>query len=142
MGFTWKSGSPDERFEIRPSTIPGGGLGLFAARDLAEGEELEVVGPRVLAGSIEDQCTNYADSHKFRFGDHLILPFGFAGMVNHSDAPNMVRLIQLDRVFLKTLRQVNRGEELFHQYVPRAKIYFNPVKPNKNEDEQISNSIQ
>lgn len=131
MAPACKASPPDERFEIRPSTIPGAGLGLFAAQDLAAGEELEVVGPRVLAGSIEDQCTSYADSHKFRVGDQLILPFGFAGMVNHHDTPNMERLIQQDRVFLKTLRRVNRGEELFHTYVPRARVYFDLMKQSK-----------
>ena len=114
----------DHRFEIRPSTIPAAGNGLFAAVNLAEGEMLEVLGHRVLAESLEDRCTSFADSHKFRVGDFLLIPFGPAGMANHSTTANLVKEIHGERVFLRTNRAVAYGEELFLTYVARALIYF------------------
>ncbi|MGZ4847625.1 MAG: hypothetical protein ACXV3E_07570 [Halobacteriota archaeon] len=66
----------DERFCVNVSTIPDAGNGLFARTSLAEGEQLEVIGVLVPAGSVSDVCTRYADHYKFRVGDLLlVLPF-------------------------------------------------------------------
>ena len=35
----------DERFELRPSAVPGAGLGVFARVALPGGTELEIIGP-------------------------------------------------------------------------------------------------
>ncbi|MEI6325178.1 MAG: hypothetical protein WCO91_07005, partial [Gemmataceae bacterium] len=83
----------DQRFEIRASTIIGAGKGLFARIELPAGDKLEVFGPRIAADSVEDTCTSFADTHKFRLGDQLIVPFGLAGMANHSTHPNVGKCI-------------------------------------------------
>ena len=49
----------DTRFKIAPSTIPGAGLGLFAAIALTEGELLMIQGIAIKPGSVADQCTPY-----------------------------------------------------------------------------------
>ncbi len=114
----------DQRFEVRDSTIVGAGKGLFARIELTGGARLEVFGPRIVADSLEDRCTSFADTHKFRLGNLLIVPFGLAGMANHSNNPNLKKCILGDRVYLETLRPIVAGEELFLAYVPRARIYF------------------
>ena len=110
----------DERFEVRPSTVPGAGLGLFARVDLPAGATLEVVGVLVRRESASDHCTHFADTHKFRVGELLLIPVGFGGMVNHSAEPNLEKVIDGERVFLRTLRPVAAGEELFFRYPDSA----------------------
>lgn len=119
----------DRRFAIKPSTISGAGRGLFAAVDLCLGERLEVQGARVIAESIEDQCTSYADGYKFRVGEHLIIPLGICGMANHSERPNLLKVIEGNRVFLEMARPILAGEELFLHYAPRARIHFEGTTP-------------
>lgn len=114
----------DPRFAVKASTIPGAGRGLFATVDLGLGERLEVLGPRVLAESLEDQCTSYADGYKFRVGEHLIIPLGICGMANHSATPNILKVIEGNRVYLEMARPILAGEELFLCYAPRARTHF------------------
>jgi uncharacterized protein len=106
----------DRRFYLKPSTAPGGGLGCFARVPLREGDCLEVMGVRVAPGSAADQCTAYADRHKFCHAGRLIIPLGYAGMVNHSASPNLVRWESDGKLFLRALRDVATDEELFHTY--------------------------
>jgi hypothetical protein len=110
----------DGRFELRGSTIPGAGLGVFARVALPAGATLEVVGVQVRRESVSDRCTHFADHHKFRIGDRLLIPFGFGGLVNHSAAPNLEKVIDGERVYLRTLRPVAAGEELFFRYPDAA----------------------
>jgi len=119
----------DPRFIVKASTIPGAGRGLFATVDIGQGERLEVLGPRVIAESVEDQCTSYADGYKFRVGEHLIIPLGICGMANHSDNPNILKVIEDNRVYLEMARTILAGEELFLHYAPRARIHFENTNP-------------
>lgn len=80
----------DNRFYVDKSTVPFAGKGLFASRDIKEGEQLEVVGVVVEKGSQADMCTQYADAFKFATTQLAsrtlhILPMGFAAMVNHAN---------------------------------------------------------
>ena len=112
----------DSRFEVRPSGLPGAGLGLFARVDLPTGAELEVVGVLVERDSPADLCSHFADCHKFMVGEKwLLVTLGFGGMVNHSDDPNTTHEVRGARVFLRTLRPVAAGEELFLCYTPAAR---------------------
>lgn len=110
----------DDRFELRPSTVPAAGLGVFARAALPAGATLEVVGVFVRRESVSDRCTHFADHHKFRVGDRLLIPVGYGGLVNHSRDPNLEKVIDGDRVFLRALRAVAAGEELFFRYPDAA----------------------
>lgn len=80
----------DDRFYVAESTQSGAGRGLFAARDIKEGERLEVIGVMVDKDSPSDLCTSYADAFKFaadyegKYTRHII-PMGYAGIVNHAN---------------------------------------------------------
>jgi len=106
----------DDRFELRLSTIPGAGLGVFARVDLPAGAMLEVIGVLIGRESVSDRCTHFADHHKFRIGDKLLIPAGFGGLVNHSRTPNLEKVIEGDRIFLRAVRVLTAGEELFFEY--------------------------
>jgi SET domain-containing protein len=106
----------DNRFCLKKSTLPGAGLGVFARVPLSKGDCLEVMGVRVQPGSASDLCSAFADGHKFVHADQLIIPLGYAGMVNHSSTPNMVRHDEDGKLFLKALRDIAVDEELFHAY--------------------------
>ena len=90
----------DGWFSIRPSTIPGAGLGLFAKVPLPKGARLEVRGVSITANSTADRCTRYADAYKFRVGRQLLIPLGYAALVNHSARPNLKKVVEGERVYL------------------------------------------
>ena len=106
----------DDRFELRLSMIAEAGLGVFARVPLPTGATLEVIGLLVDRESISDRCTHFADHHKFRVGDKLLIPVGFGGLVNHSIEPNLEKVFEGDRVFLRSVRPIVAGEELFFRY--------------------------
>ena len=110
----------DDRFEIRASTLPGAGLGVFARVDLPAGATLEIIGVLVRRESISDRCTHFADHHKFRLDDRLLIPCGFGGLVNHSAEPNLEKVIAGDSVYLRTTRPIAAGEEVFFRYPESA----------------------
>ena len=110
----------DDRFELRPSTIPAAGLGVFTRVELTVGATLEVIGVLVTHESISDRCTHFADHHKFRLGDKLLIPAGFGGLVNHSVDPNLEKVIEGDRLFLRAIRPIAAGAELFFRYPDAA----------------------
>ena len=91
---------------------------------MREGERLEVVGPDPCADLVADACTAYADQHKFRVGDLLLIPVGYGGMVNHSRTPNLQKIIEGERVYLQASRTIQPGEELFFTYPDGALIRF------------------
>jgi hypothetical protein len=107
----------DDRFYIAASAIPGAGQGLFARSALASGDGFEVIGTLVRSGSLADQCTHYADHHKVRAADGLLLvPMGFGSLVNHSRTPNLEKVLEGERVFFRALRPIAAGEELCFTY--------------------------
>src|SRR5262249_15243493 len=115
----------DPRFFVADSTIAGAGRGLFARIDLAAGESLRVVGVLIASGSVADDCTRFADAYKFRVGDYLLIPTGYAALVNHSKArANLEKVVTGHEVFLRTTRPVAAGEELFFCYSEYAQERF------------------
>ncbi|MSQ09694.1 MAG: SET domain-containing protein-lysine N-methyltransferase [Dehalococcoidia bacterium] len=114
----------DERFEVRASTIAGAGEGLFAQEPLLAGDRLEAIGVLVQSGSLEDRCTVFADEYKLRAGDLLLIPMGFAAKLNHSDQPNLAKVVEGTRLFMEALRDIAAGEELFFTYSDYARERF------------------
>jgi hypothetical protein len=116
----------DPRFYIADSGIPGAGRGLFAKVPLVAGDQLQVIGVLIPADTTSDECTRYADEHKFRVGDLLLIPVGYGAMVNYSSqAPNMEKVVDGNAVCLRTLRPIDAGEELLFCYSAYAQSRFN-----------------
>ena len=115
----------DARFVLGESNIPGAGRGLFASGPLAAGDRLLVVGVLIRAQSVSDQTTAFADQHKFRVGDYLLIPLGYGGMVNHSSSiPNLEKVIEGETLYLQATRAVRVGEELLFCYSEYAQERF------------------
>lgn len=106
----------DNRFYLADSTIQGAGQGLFTNVILEEDDRFEILGSLIFPNSVSDRCTAYADAYKLRFDGKLLIPFGFAGMVNHSDIPNLEKTIKNGKFYFKATRKIKANEELFIQY--------------------------
>lgn len=114
----------DDRFYAAASTVPGAGRGLFARVALRTGDRLAVIGLLVRRDSTADHCTAFADAHKFRVGDNLLIPCGLAALANHSSQPNIAKVVEGDALFLELLRDVAAGEELRFAYSDYARARF------------------
>jgi len=115
----------DDRFYVADSTLPGAGNGLFTKVPIRKGDRLEVVGVMVRRDSTSDRCSHFCDHHKFRVGEDLLLiPLGFAAMVNHSPTPNLQKVLEGDCLYLEALRDLAANEELFFSYAPYAQEAF------------------
>lgn len=106
----------DDRFVIDTSTITNAGQGLFARVALEAGARLEVVGVRVTRESVADRCSYYTDRYKFRVNGALLIPLGYAAMVNHAMVANVESVIEGDCLYLQMRRPIAAGEELLLTY--------------------------
>ena len=116
-------GSDGRRIQTRRSGVHG--KGVFALQDLAEGETLiEYVGeviswPEALRRHPHDPAHPH---HTFYFhvdADHVIdakVGGNSSRWINHSCAPNCHADEEGGRVFIKALRNIQAGEELFYDY--------------------------
>ena len=115
--------SPARRIQTRRSGVHG--KGVFALQDLAEGETLiEYVGevinwPEALRRHPHDPAQ---PNHTFYFHideNHVIdanLGGNSSRWINHSCQPNCEAEEDEGRVFIKALRNIGAGEELFFDY--------------------------
>lgn len=137
----------DNRFFIKESTIPNAGLGCFAKENLKKGDWLEVIGAYVKKGSAADICTHYAKRYKFAGNPNLdakIVPFGYAGLVNHSDdlklqncqlifdKKRLKRNQNAGQVFYLFIRDIAEGEELIGNYGPDVGGEIEKISKNAN----------
>ena len=81
------------RLHIKDSPIAG--QGLFAKEDIPAGMVLGM-------------------SHLIV--DEVIYRTPLGGFINHSDDPNCVKWNEDDKYFVKTIRHINEGDELFLKY--------------------------
>ena len=124
-----------QALEIRH--VPGKGRGVFAARDLAEGEALDEA--HVLLISAEDAARleetpigqHYfqwegADDDNDRWRGAVAL--GVVSLVNHSPTPNagVWQDYARERIVLEALRPVAAGEEILIDY--EIELWFDPIE--------------
>jgi len=114
---------PGKRIQTRRSGVHG--KGVYALVDLAEGETLiEYVGEIITWDeALRRHPHDPQDpNHTFYFHideDHVIdAKFGgnSSRWINHSCAPNCEAEVEDGRVFIRALRNIAAGEELFYDY--------------------------
>lgn len=121
--------------EVR--AVPGKGRGVFATRDLAEGETLDE--SHVLLISAEDaerlEETPLGQHYFHWAGDEAdeerwqgALALGVASLVNHSATPNAGVWADQERrlLVLEALRPIAAGAEILIDY--EVELWFDPVE--------------
>jgi len=108
---------------VRRSRIQG--RGVYAGRDLAEGERIiEYTGKRISGAEADKLCDDEAMSrhHTFLFAvdDDVVIDATKGGnearYINHSCDPNCESVIVRGRVYIDAIRAIAAGEELVYDY--------------------------
>ena len=110
-------------FEIRPSPMQG--LGAFASQFIASGTRLiEYAGERLTPAEAD---ARYPDEpgerhHTFLFAidDEVVIDAAVDGnearFINHSCDPNCDAVIDDERIWIESIRDIEPGEELAYDY--------------------------
>jgi SET domain-containing protein len=110
-------------FELRPSPIQG--LGAFATRPIPAGTRLiEYAGERLTPAEADARYPDAAGEryHTFLFAidDDVVVDAAVNGnearFLNHSCAPNCDVVVEDERLWIETIRDVAPGEELVYDY--------------------------
>jgi len=106
---------------VQQSTIAEAGLGVFAAKQFRRGE---IVGEYTGEIVLEDEAfENQAESDKdflFDLGNGLVIdPTNDPNPIkhiNHCCSPNCESEQDSERIFIRAIRTIKSGEELFYEY--------------------------
>jgi len=111
-------------FEVRDSGIQG--IGVFATRFIPAGTRLiEYTGERLTEAEADARYPEDGESgnhHTFLFSiaDDIVIDAAFHGndarWINHSCDPNCDAVVDSERLWVETIRDVKRGEELAYDY--------------------------
>ncbi len=111
-------------FEVRRSGIQG--LGVFAARRIPAGTRLiEYTGERLTGAQSdarypEDDASGGHHTFLFSIADDILIDAAVGGndarWINHSCDPNCDAIVEDERLWIETIRDVRRGEELAYDY--------------------------
>jgi uncharacterized protein len=110
-------------FEIRESPIQG--KGAFATRRITAGTRLiEYAGARLTPGEADARYPEVPGErhHTFLFAidDDIVIDAAVDGndarWINHSCDPNCDAVIENERIWIETLRDIEPGEELAYDY--------------------------
>lgn len=111
----------EHHFEVRPSTIPECGQGLFSGVEIRPGD---TVGP-YLGEQITDAQSEespYIDSHYLLWlcTDCLIVGESYTRYINHSAEPNVQFVVSTrwKKARVEAIKKISPGEELFLDYGP------------------------
>jgi SET domain-containing protein len=108
-------------FEVKPSSIPGIGMGLFAKHAIRKGD---TIGPYEGRHLTDRQCHRkpWIDSHHLLHvcKDCTIYGENYTRYINHSDKPSVHFVVSTRwrTARVEALRNIRAGEELFLDYGP------------------------
>jgi SET domain-containing protein len=118
------SAMPPSPIVVRRSRVQG--RGIFAARDIMEGERIiEYTGERITPAQADARCSDdegMRRHHTFLFSvsSRVVIDGGVGGnesrFINHSCDPNCDVVIARGRIYIHALRDIPEGEELFYDY--------------------------
>ena len=110
-------------FEIHESPIQG--LGAFATRRIHSGTRfIEYSGARLTPSQADERYPDAAEerhhTYLFAIDDHVVIDAAVGGnearFINHSCDPNCDAVIDADKIWIETIRDVWPGEELAYDY--------------------------
>ena len=125
MRHASRSRAPDDArmFEIRRSGIHG--KGAYATRHIPKGTRVvEYLGERISHRQADARydAKGQDDGHTFLFvvSSRVVIDAGVQGndarFINHSCDPNCDTVIENERVFIESVRDIRPGEELAYEY--------------------------
>lgn len=105
---------PPYPITVNPSPLHG--LGVFATRNITQGETIEIC-PVLIINIVTTCLKNYAFAWNDKEGTKAI-PLGYGSLYNHSDRPNIYWLLdrENERVIFKAARDIQKDEELLSYY--------------------------
>lgn len=116
------------KLQVKKSQI--GGYGVFAAKDIKEGDILEEAifvrtgyrSKELMHDELRQILYTYpcdCDDCKYR-GRYLVLASGFINLYNHSEPPDVKFDWFLKKRFIRVsaIRDIEKGTEVFHNYGP------------------------
>lgn len=110
-------------FEVRPSNIPGAGLGLFATVAIKEGDTLGYYTGTVIDGDAMDEEPWVRSKYiLWVCQTHVIVGEGpeanYTRFINHSDSPNAFLVVssRWKTARFEALRDIRPGEEIYFHY--------------------------
>jgi SET domain-containing protein len=127
-------------FEIRSSRIHG--KGAFATRRIYAGERIaEYVGERISGREADRRYPDDPDKphHTFLFtvDNRTIVDANVRGnpsrFLNHSCDPNCESLIEDGRIFIESIRDIRKGEELKYDYCLTLAERHTPAEKKRHE---------
>jgi SET domain-containing protein len=109
-------------FELRPSPIQG--LGAFATQFIPAGTRLvEYAGERLTTAQSDARYPDEGDRHHtflFAIDDDIVIDAAVNGnearFINHSCDPNCDAVIDDERIWIESIRDIEPGEELAYDY--------------------------
>ena len=110
-------------FEIHESPIQG--LGAFATRHIASGTRLiEYSGARLTPSQADERYPDAAGerhhTYLFAIDDHVVIDAAVGGnearFINNSCDPNCDAIVDEDKIWIETIRDILPGEELAYDY--------------------------
>ena len=114
-----------EHFEVKPSSIPGIGQGLFPLTTLHSGDTIGPYTGEVITDA-DAECEPYVSSPYVFWicRDHWVVGEGekstYTCYINHSYRPNcrFVVSTRWKTVRLEVIKRIRRGQEIFVDYGP------------------------
>jgi len=115
---------PSTKLIITKSDIHG--WGVFTSEDIEEKEIIEEV-PFIVVPLSE--ISSYSITYRYTYyfsSTHCILPFGCAGLYNHSYSPNVDFKLDENRQTIThySIKKIKKGEEIFINYGEENAKYF------------------
>jgi len=110
-------------FEVKPSTIPDAGLGLFALERIRAGDTIGYYSGEIIT-SDEMDSGRYSGSEYILWvaRNHVIVGEGpkanYTRYINHSDDPNAFLVVSTrwKTARFEALKAIHPGEEIFFHY--------------------------
>jgi hypothetical protein len=132
------------KLEIKQSTIPGAGVGVFAKERIAPLEEIEFAMCKLCH---TDMLYEYGDTWLADYAftwckDYTAISFGFGGMYNHSFNNNVTYLLveEPQGILYKAIKPIEPGEEIFNRYCQpenAGKLWFIPEEALDPDAENV-----
>lgn len=122
---------PSSKVYLSNSKIPNSGKGVFASKDIKEGEIIEIAPILILEFSdFIDTRWNLLFEYYFWMDDYVALALGFASLYNHSKNANCKYELNRDNktITFTAIKNIKKNCEIYFNYKgssnPKTPLWF------------------